>query len=89
VAKRGGFRSDKRRKELLRLQKQEEKRQRRFSGKPEERDPGDPEAIESEASESEVSESEAIESEVSESEAIESEVSESEAHNEKTGEDAN
>lgn len=29
----GGFRSDKRRKELLRLQKQEEKRQRRFSGK--------------------------------------------------------
>ena len=30
----GGFKSDKRRKELLRLQKQEEKRQRRFSGKP-------------------------------------------------------
>lgn len=29
----GGFKSDKRRKELLRLQKQEEKRQRRFSGK--------------------------------------------------------
>jgi hypothetical protein len=31
----GGFKSDKRRKELLRLQKQEEKRQRRFSGKTE------------------------------------------------------
>jgi hypothetical protein len=29
----GGFKSDKRRKELLRLQKQQEKRQRRFSGK--------------------------------------------------------
>ncbi len=29
----GGFKSDKRRKELLRLQKQEEKRQRRFGGK--------------------------------------------------------
>lgn len=29
----GGFKSDKRRKELIRLQKQEEKRQRRFSGK--------------------------------------------------------
>lgn len=29
----GSFKSDKRRKELLRLQKQEEKRQRRFSGK--------------------------------------------------------
>lgn len=29
----GGFKSDKRRKELLRLQKQEEKRQRRFTGK--------------------------------------------------------
>jgi hypothetical protein len=33
LAKRGGFKSDKRRKEILRLQKQEEKRQRRFSGK--------------------------------------------------------
>ena len=33
MARRGGFKSDKRRKELLRLQKQEEKRQRRFSGK--------------------------------------------------------
>jgi hypothetical protein len=29
----GSFKSDKRRKELLRLQKQEEKRQRRFAGK--------------------------------------------------------
>jgi hypothetical protein len=35
LARRGGFKSDKRRKELLRLQKQEEKRQRRFSGKTE------------------------------------------------------
>jgi len=46
----GGFKSDKRRKELIRLQKQEEKRQRRFSGKPskemgtEEHDNGDFEA---------------------------------------------
>ena len=31
----GGFKSDKRRKELLRLQKQEEKRQRRFGAKAE------------------------------------------------------
>jgi hypothetical protein len=31
VAKRGGYRSDKRRKETDRLKKQEEKRQRRFS----------------------------------------------------------
>lgn len=31
----GGFKSDKRRKELTRLKKQEEKRQRRFSGKTE------------------------------------------------------
>ncbi|OPX98876.1 MAG: hypothetical protein A4E58_00661 [Syntrophorhabdus sp. PtaB.Bin006] len=33
MARRGGFKSDKRRKELLRLQKQAEKRQRRFAGK--------------------------------------------------------
>ncbi|OPY81730.1 MAG: hypothetical protein A4E65_01001 [Syntrophorhabdus sp. PtaU1.Bin153] len=33
MAKRGGYKSDKRRKELLRLQKQAEKRQRRFAGK--------------------------------------------------------
>ena len=33
MAKRGGFKSDKRRKELLRLQKPAAKRQRRFAGK--------------------------------------------------------
>jgi len=33
LARHGSFKSDKRRKELLRLQKQEEKRQRRFGGK--------------------------------------------------------
>jgi hypothetical protein len=32
LARRGTFKSDKRRKELARQQKQEEKRQRRFSG---------------------------------------------------------
>jgi hypothetical protein len=36
LARRGGYKSDKRRKELLRLQKQAEKRQRRFAGKTEE-----------------------------------------------------
>jgi hypothetical protein len=44
LARHGSFKSDKRRKELLRLQKQEEKRQRRFSGKTDkEPETGEPE----------------------------------------------
>jgi hypothetical protein len=67
VAKRGGFRSDKRRKELLRLQKQEEKRQRRFSGKPEEKDSTEPELTESEPTESELVTSEPEQDKIDES----------------------
>lgn len=42
MARRGGYKSDKRRKETERLKKQEEKRQRRFGLKPRE-EGGEPE----------------------------------------------
>jgi hypothetical protein len=57
------FRSDKRRKELVRLQKQEEKRQKRFTGK------GDQESdIEESPAEEQVSEEEEQNSEENEKE---------------------